>query len=227
MKPKAIVKTAADVVMTVLLLLLMAYEMVGRAAHEWIGAGMFVLFIVHHALNWKWSRNLLRGKYTDMRALQTVFAALALLSMLGALVSAVFISEEVFAFLPIRGGRAFGRTLHMLSVYWGFVFLSLHLGLHWNAMMGMAGRLCKQTSRPRRIVLRVLGVCIALYGAYALVKRGIPDYMFLRTHFAFFDFEEPLILFLLDYLAAMGLFVWLGHYLAKGLRGMQRRKAKA
>ena len=45
MKPKAIVKTAADVVMTVLLLLLMAYEMVGRAAHEWIGAGMFLSLI--------------------------------------------------------------------------------------------------------------------------------------------------------------------------------------
>lgn len=225
MKPKAIVKIAADVAMTVLLLLLMAYEMVGRAAHEWIGAGMFALFIVHHALNWKWSRNLLRGKYTAMRAAQTILAILALVSMLGALVSAVFISEEVFAFLPIRGGRAFGRTLHMLSVYWGFVVLSLHLGLHWNAMMGMAGRLCKRPSRPRRIVLRALGVCIALYGAYAFVKRGIPDYMFLRTHFAFFDFEEPLILFLLDYLAAMGLFVWLGHYLARGLRSLQKKKA--
>ena len=30
--------------MTVLPMLLMAFERIGRTAHEWIGAGMFVLF---------------------------------------------------------------------------------------------------------------------------------------------------------------------------------------
>lgn len=31
----------------------------------------------------------------------------------------------------------------------------------------------------------------------------------------YFIFGEPLILFILDYMAVMGLFVFLGHYLAK------------
>lgn len=48
--------------MSVLLLLLMAYELVGSAAHEWIGVGMLALFLVHHALNGKWTRNLFRGR---------------------------------------------------------------------------------------------------------------------------------------------------------------------
>ena len=30
--------------MTIALLLLMAYELVGHEAHEWLGIGMFVLF---------------------------------------------------------------------------------------------------------------------------------------------------------------------------------------
>lgn len=37
--------------MTVALLLLMAYGLVGEAAHEWIGMGMFALFVAHHILN--------------------------------------------------------------------------------------------------------------------------------------------------------------------------------
>lgn len=43
MKPKMILKLAVDIGMTAALLLLMAYELVGQAAHEWIGIGMFVL----------------------------------------------------------------------------------------------------------------------------------------------------------------------------------------
>jgi len=45
MKPKMILKLAVDIGMTAALLLLMAYELVGQAAHEWIGIGMFVLFV--------------------------------------------------------------------------------------------------------------------------------------------------------------------------------------
>ena len=111
--------------------------------------------------------------------------------------------------------------LHMLSAYWGFVFLSLHLGLHWGTMLALAGRLCKGPSRARRILLRALGGAIALYGAWAFFRRGIPDYLFLRTRFAFFDFSEPRIFFFLDYVAAMGTFVWIGHYLAKGVRRLK------
>lgn len=59
MQSKTIGKIIVDLGMTVLLMLLMAFERIGRTAHEWIGAGMFVLFILHHILNLKWSKNLL------------------------------------------------------------------------------------------------------------------------------------------------------------------------
>lgn len=36
--------------------------------------------------------------------------------------------------------------------------------------------------------------------------------------FVFFEFGEPLALFYIDYIAVMGLFAWIGHYLAKILR---------
>lgn len=50
--------------MTIALLLLMTYERVGQAAHEWLGIGIFVLFVLHHILNGKWGRSVCKGKYT-------------------------------------------------------------------------------------------------------------------------------------------------------------------
>ena len=48
MKTKQKIKIAVDLLMTIALLLLMPYEMIGEAAHEWIGAGMFLVIIIHH-----------------------------------------------------------------------------------------------------------------------------------------------------------------------------------
>ena len=220
MKPKMILKIFVDLGMTVLLMLLMAFELIGQTAHEWIGAGLFLLFLLHHILNWNGSRSLFRGSCTPVRMLQALLAALVLLTMLGSLVSAVLISREVFAFLPIQGGRALGRSLHMLCAYWSFVFLSL-LGFHWNMILGMARKLVNGDSRIRRAVLSLLGACTA-----ALFHRNIPSYLFLQTQFVFFDFEEPLVFFFLDYLAVMGLFVWLGHLPAKGARRLQWKKVR-
>lgn len=212
------IKLVVDILMTGCLLFLMPYELVGRMAHEWIGAGMFLLFVFHHILNRKWTGSLTKGKYAPIRIVQTVLVVLALASMLGSMVSGVILSRYVFAFLNIRGAVSFARNLHMLCAYWGFVWMSLHLGLHWRMMIGMAGKIFGKPSSARKWSVRALGFAVAGYGAYAFVKRQIGSYMLLKIQFVYFDFEEPLIFFILDYMAVMGMFVFIGHYFCKGLR---------
>ena len=50
MNTKMIFKICVDFAMTVILVLLMAFEMIGRSMHEWLGAAMFLLFMIHHYL---------------------------------------------------------------------------------------------------------------------------------------------------------------------------------
>ncbi|WP_242860644.1 DUF4405 domain-containing protein [Clostridium sp. KNHs205] len=223
-RPKMMIKIAVDIGMTVLLLLLMTYELIGQAAHEWIGIGMFVLFAVHHILNSSWSRNVLKGKYTALRILQTALVAGVLLTMLGSMVSGIILSRHALSFLPIEGGRSWARNLHMVSAYGGFVLMSLHLGFHWNMMMAMAKKHMKKSSHSYKWLLRGIAVFIAGYGVCAFIKREIGSYMLLKIEFVYFDFDEPLLLFILDYMAAMGLFVFVGHYLSEGIKRIQQKK---
>lgn len=218
MKLKQIFKIITDILMTIVQLFLMANSLVGEVLHEWLGIGMFVLFILHHALNSAWSRSLFKGKYTPFRILQTILVVLAFISMIGSMASGIILSRHVLSFLPITGGQSWARTIHMLSAYWGFAFISLHLGLHWSMMIGIAGRLWGKSSAVRKWTVRIIGILIAGYGVYAFIKREIGSYMLLKNQFVFFDFKEPIILFLLDYMAAMGLFVFIGHYLAEILK---------
>ncbi|RKI86970.1 DUF4405 domain-containing protein [Parablautia intestinalis] len=225
MKQKTILKIIIDIGMTVVLLFLMAYELIGEAAHEWLGIGMLVLFIIHHSLNWKWSRSVFKGKYIPLRIWQTVFVIGILLTIAGSMYSGVILSKHALSFMPIKGGRALAREIHMVSAYCGFVLMSLHLGFHWKMMMGMASRIIKELPSAGRWMLRGIAALAAGYGVYAFIRRKIGHYMFLQNQYVFFDFKEPLIFFLADYVAVMALFVWVSHYFSKGLGHIiQKRK---
>ena len=214
MSQRQIIKHIVDLLMTIFLLAQMAYLLVGQEIHERMGAGMLVLFIAHHVLNWKWILNLKRGPYRAYRLLQTLLVFLVFLSMLGSMVSGIMMSRYVFDFLPIQGGMSFARILHMLCAYWGFIFLSAHLGLHWGMVMGMVRKASgvRATSRVRTAVLRITACGIAAYGVFAFVKHRIADYLFLRSMFVFFDFEQPLPQFFAEYIAMMGLWIFLAYY---------------
>lgn len=228
MKPKAAVKMAVDIAMTGVLLFLMGYQFWGDEAHEWAGAGMFVLFILHHILNRGWYRALSKGRYTPARIFQLIINLLLFLNMIGQMMSGFMLSQHVFAFLPISGGIAFARLLHMAAAYWGFVLMALHLGLHWSMMIGRFGKAlgASHTSRWKSIAAKTVGAVIAVYGLFAFISRDLPAYMFLRTQFVFMDFSESVVLFYLDYLAMMGFFIFIAHYFSKGTKkaGTSRKK---
>lgn len=217
------IKIAVDALMTAALLLLMAYELIGQTTHEVIGTAMFLLFLCHHALNRSWSRNILKGRYTPYRVLQTLLVLLIFALMLSQAVSGALLSRHLYTFLPSFGGTFTARNLHMLGAYWNFVLMSLHLGLHWPVMLAMVKKGTGPLSKAGAAILRAVGGAIAILGVFAFLRREIGAYLLGRIQFAFFDFEEPLLLFFLDYLAIMGLFVWIGHFLNSFL---QHRKGR-
>ena len=118
------------------------------------------------------------------------------------------------------------RNVHMLSAYWGFVLMGLHLGFHWNMLVKMVGKCFNKKSTVRTCILRGATVVIVLYGLYAFYLRGIGRYMLLIDHFVFFDFSEPLYRFVLDYVAIMGMLVVASYCLSKGLLALGRKNIK-
>lgn len=226
MKPKMTVKITADILMTALMMFLMGYHLWGDTAHEWVGAGVFVLFILHHILNFGWYKNLFRKKYGPVRILQTAVDISVFAAMLGLMISGVILSRKVFAFLPIKGGMAFARTLHIAATHWGFVLMSLHLGLHWSMFVGLAKKAAglNKPSRVRGIICFLTAAAIAAYGIYVFISRDFSDYMTLKTKFAFLDYGESKVRFYLDYAALMGAFVFIGHYAVR-LLGKTKKKS--
>ena len=223
MKQKKTLRVAVNAGMTAVLLLLMGYSRVGETAHEWLGIAMTVLFALHHILNRKWTGALMKGRYTPYRVFQTLLAGLIFCTLCGSAVSGVILSRHVFRFLGISFGASFARTAHMLCGYWNFVLMSLHLGLHWITVIRSVSKRLTHKGSAYTWAARIAAALIAGYGVFALIARKVPEYLFGITSFAFFDNSEPLMLFLLDYMAVMALFVWIGHYLTTLLKKVYKK----
>ena len=115
LKVKQNIKLMIDILMTVCLFVLMCYQYVGDKNHEIAGTIMFVLFLIHNVLNYKWYMNLQKGKYSLVRTLQIIINVLVFANMIGLMISGIILSRYVFVFLPVIGKVSFARNLHMVT----------------------------------------------------------------------------------------------------------------
>lgn len=213
-------KWITDLAMAVLLLLLMAYSLVWEVLHEWMGIAMLALFILHHIWNRAWYRSIGRSRPSRYQLVQTALNLLLFAVVLGMLLSGLIMSQHILDFLPLRRGETIARTLHLPLAYWGFLLMSLHLGLHWNGIMNMVRRCLhiQDASTNRVLLLRLLAAALVGYGIYAFIHYRFSDYLLLRTHFIFFTPDQTAVRFVMDHLAVMGFFVCAAHYGGMGLR---------
>ena len=186
-------KRIVDVCMTVLLLCLMAYQVTGETAHEWIGIVMTVLVIVHQILNRRWYSAIFRGRYTAYRFLSTAVNLLLLLSFGLTAFTGMSMSGHLVPFLYGMTDVALARKMHLSLSHWSFVLMGLHLGMHVPVMTAKW-----KLSDKKKTLLSAIFCCIAGIGLFLFLRNGMPDYLFFRVLFAFLDYEKPAALVFLE-----------------------------
>ncbi len=208
MSPRKNLQILLDAIMIGMLPIIMAYELVGKSTHEWLGLAMFIIFILHNILNYRWYKNILKGRYSCTRIILLIVNMLLFVCMIGLMISGIILSNHVFVFLPIHNGISLARIVHLLASYWGFVLMSIHLGLNLGIMINIVNSMFHlKDSKIRVWILRIVSTMVVIYGIHTFVHQNIIDYMFLVNQFVFFDRERPIILFFIDYLSIMGMIV--------------------
>ena len=183
-----------DIVMTCLFIILMGYYATENNVHEILGVITFVLFILHNILNIKWYKSIFKGKHNCQRTFHIIINLLLFVAMIGMTVSGIMISSDVFAFLNIPTNM-FGRMLHMVSTSWGFILMSIHVGLHITGMMNKLN--AKMKNNTFEYVYYFILVILVGFGIYSFIDLNIGEDMFLVNHFKFFDYDQSPIIFYL------------------------------
>lgn len=205
------IRLPLDIMMTLVSIVLMGGNFLFPAeiVHEILGVGLFVLWSVHIFLNRRWYGAIFKGKYNPYRIMQTVINCCILICTIFLMISGIILSNQLFTFLNIQSGLGFARIVHLLSSHWYYLFMSLHIGLHM-------GRLFQNVAT--KILPRILLVLTSLYGLYAFIARGVWKYLVLKQQFFFFDLERGYILFAMDYISIIILFVVVSRLVAASLK---------
>lgn len=220
---KSNIKIFIDLLMTIALLLLMSYELLGSEAHEIVGIIMFVLFITHHTLNNYWIKSLTKGKQTAIKIIQNILVFLILTTLLSSMISGIIISRHLFTFLHTKY-LSIASRIHMLSAYWGFIFMSMHLGLHFNMFSLMIKNKLK-FSKYIKPILKILIALLFAYGIFTFFKRDIAGYLFLKNQFFMLGNNEFLPLYIFDYMSVMFSFALISHWMSSLMRKTNYIKA--
>lgn len=178
-------KRSVDVCMTILLLCLMAFQVTGEAAHEWIGMLMTVFVLIHQVLNRRWYGSVFKGKYNVYRFLNTAVTALLLLAFVLTAFSGMAMSGYAVPFLYGMVKPSVARRMHLSLSYWSFVLMGMHLGLHIPVITARM-----KLSNGKKHALTIVFCCLAAAGLFFFLRNGIFDYMFFRLPFAFLDYEK-------------------------------------
>ncbi|MEF2615854.1 DUF4405 domain-containing protein [Faecalibacillus faecis] len=208
-------KILIDLFMTIALLLLMLFQITGQQVHEYLGIMMLVLFLGHNVLNWKWYRHLFKGKYKLYRCIQTILNIGILMMMLGLGYSGMVMAQ----YLPfsISGSMSLVRRLHLACSYWGFVLMSMHLGMHLRQIVHMF----KKYMYLKNNILKLVMIIISLCGIYCFIQNNMISYMLLINEFVFFDFEKNTFIVLLEYLSMMILWINIGYFITNKIKGFR------
>ena len=221
-------KQLLNIGMGVLLLFLMAYQVTGEMAHEWLGLGMVVLVVLHQVLNRRWYPSLWKGPYTLGRAVANGTNVLLLSSFALTAFCGMAMSVYAVPFLHGMARASLVRGTHLSLSHWTFVLMGFHLGLHLPVLLGN----WKLTGKLKTVCLAIW-VTLAGVGLFLFLKHGIVQYLLFRVPFAFLDYEKAAGLVLLENLLMSLLWVFIGGEctvfcrgtgkgLAKGLRSLLR-----
>lgn len=178
MSRKMIFKLVIDFIMTIIMIVLMGYQVTGNQLHEILGMTIFLLFILHCALNRIWFINLFNLfknlKKNKVSLIWTLTNLLLMIDMLVLVVSSVMISRQVFAGLGISFNR-FWAYLHEVCAYGGFIIMSIHLGFHWKMIMGGIKRSLhiQGDNVLRNICLKALALLMVIAGVKGSFDKGI------------------------------------------------------
>lgn len=176
-------RLALDWVMPALFLYLMAYRPgSGLWLHGVLGCTLLALFVLHHALNWRWHRGLLRGRYAAPRMVFLALNAALLAASLALLASALMLFGEVFdlQWLPVAP-RA-GRRWHTPAAAWCFTLAALHLGLHTHALLRRLEKALRARSRALRWCWRAIFTLALAAGIFAFSRSALGPGMFRIPH---------------------------------------------
>lgn len=126
------IKMLVDLFILIALPMQIVCGRIGAALHEWLGIVIFLLFLLHHGLNWRWYKSLFQGRYSAVR-LGSLFVNVLLFVLMFAVPVSGLARAEHSSFLHMISVTDAG-AFHSVAAYLICVLIVIHVGMHGAVM---------------------------------------------------------------------------------------------
>lgn len=181
-------KIYLDAAIFVLFILVMSFHFLPRVLHEILGLVMAATVFIHLVLNRHWIFSLVRANRTSRKKFSILINFLLLASFLVTLVTGIFISNYVFSevvSLELRRNVTI-HLLHHSASYLMMILIGIHLGLHWQEILGRVIRrfALRKNSIGYKILCRVAVAILICAGIYDSFLNQVGDRILMKHIFA-------------------------------------------
>lgn len=181
-------KIYLDAAIFVLFILVMSFHFLPRVLHEILGLVMAATVFLHLVLNRHWIFSLVRANRTSRKKFSILINFLLLASFLVTLVTGIFISNYVFSevvSLELRRNVTI-HLLHHSASYLMMILIGIHLGLHWQEILGRVIRrfALRKNSIGYKILCRVAVAILICAGIYDSFLNQVGDRILMKHIFA-------------------------------------------
>ncbi len=175
MTTKFKIKMLLDLAMTIIMIVLMGYEVSGSFWHEVLGTAVLLMIIIHNLLNIRWFVSIIKSKNKNYKdVLKVIINLLLTVNSIFLLISSLIISKHLFIFLGIieLGSWVY---IHRLTAFLEIIMIAVHLGFHWKMILGVFRKIfgIKGKNPVRTFILRALALILAILGVKASFDRDI------------------------------------------------------
>lgn len=171
-------KMILDLIMSIAWIFLMDYMFTGLLIHELLGLAIIGLFIFHNLINFDWikniTKNIFTGKINFLTSLKYSLNLILLFMTFLVGISGVLISTNILTSIS-TSNRNLWVYIHRASSYGSLIFISIHIGLHWNMIMAMCRKLfnIQHKNAARTFILRLLALALVVVGIKSSFDNNI------------------------------------------------------
>lgn len=145
---------------------------------------MFGCFLLHHIFNLGWYKTIGKGRKSFIKSVYIVMNSL-LLGLVILLILSGLTMSRLIPFLNFMS-ISLARRMYMLTSYWSFILMAVHLGLHIQTILVPIKKRIKSMGIQNIIYLFIL-YAITIYGTFVFIKNEIYVYLFMLKEFMYFD----------------------------------------
>lgn len=181
------IKIVLDIIMFISMILLMRTNITGLQLHEILGICLFIIFIIHKIINFKWvksvGKNILNKNMKSKSKIMFLLDLILLIFVTLNVTTGILVSKFILVSITINNIETV-TILHKFFAWWSLILISIHIGLHWENVVNYFERKFKSLKENKilQIFFVLLYITITIIGIWSISRTSVYSKLILNIH---------------------------------------------